>query len=113
MTGNVTGGVKNTTALASADGAIALKAGVVLITKAGVAVLTIAAPTAGTDDGKVLIVMATTAHAHTVTNASPGFGGAGASGDVATFGGAVGDNLVLVAYNAIWYVVSKINVTIA
>jgi len=25
----------------------------------------------------------------------------------------VGDNLVLVAYNAIWYVVSKINVTIA
>jgi len=113
LTGNVTGGVKNTTALASADGAIALKAGVVLITKGSVAALTIAAPTATTDDGKILNIIATTAHAHTVTNASPGFNGAGASGDVATFGGAVGDNLVLVAYNAVWYVISKVNVTIA
>ena len=100
--------------LAAANGAIASKAGLVMITKTGsLAALTLAAPTAGTDDGKMLTIVAATAFAHTVTNASPGFNNAGASGDVATFGGAIGDSMQVVAYNGRWHVFCVRNVTLA
>ena len=100
--------------LAAANGAINLKAGVAVITKTGsLAAMTLAAPTAGTDDGKILVIVAATAFAHTGTNASPGFNNAGASGDVATFGGAIGDSMQVVAYNGRWHVVSLRNVTLA
>jgi hypothetical protein len=95
------------------NGAIGIKSGIAMLTKAGVAAMTLAAPTATTDDGKVLRIVAATANAHTVTQSSPGFNGAGGSGDVATFGGAIGDNLVIVAYQGVWHIVSKVNVTVA
>lgn len=100
------------TELGSADGAITIKHGLVAITKAGVCALTLAAPTAGTDDGKILYIVATTANAHTVTIAN-GLSGAGAGADVGTFGGAVADRVVLIAYNGAWYPLVNVNVTFA
>jgi Uncharacterized conserved protein (DUF2190) len=88
----------------AANGAIALKEGVVLITKAGVAVMTLAAPTAGLqsaggDDGKKLTIKSTTANAHTITTPSGKIDG---SLHLITFGGAVTDFQNLVAYNGVW-----------
>lgn len=97
--------------LGTANGALPIAQGVTMITKAGVCALTLAAPAAA-DNGLMMTIVAATAHAHTVTNASPGFNNAGASGDVATFGGAIGDNMVVVAYNQRWHVVSLRNVTL-
>lgn len=98
---------------ASGDGAIAVKSGVVVITKGSAAALTIADPTAGTDDYKILRILAATAHAHTVDNsAGSGFNAGGAGADVGTFGGAKGDNIVLMAYQGDWFVISKVNVTL-
>jgi len=96
----------------SANGAIGIKQGLAALTKAGGAAMTLAAPTAGTDDGKVLRIVATTANAHTVTQTTPGFNNAGTSGDVGTFGGAVGDSLTVIAYNGVWYTLSIRNVTL-
>ncbi len=100
-------------AAASADGAIAIKNGFVPITKsASPAVLTLAAPTATTHDGMRIMLVSTTAKAHTVTQASDGFNGGGGGADTATFGGAIGDGMTIVAYQGIWYVVSSVNVTL-
>lgn len=98
---------------ATDDGAVTAKSGTVFVTKAGVAALTLADPTATTDDGKVLRVISTTAQAHTLSNAAgSGYNGAGAAGDVATFGGAIGDNIVLVAYQGVWHILSSVNITL-
>lgn len=99
--------------LASADGAITVKGGSVFITKGSAAVLTIAAPVSGEDDGKLLEIVSTTAFAHTVTNTSPGFNDNGASSDVGTFAAAKGSGLTLRAYAGAWYVVGNIGVTLA
>ena len=63
----------------TATGAITISAGVVVLTKAGVAVMTIAAPAVGMD-GAMLVIVSSTAQAHTVTFATTGFNGAGAGG---------------------------------
>jgi hypothetical protein len=102
-----------TLAVASGDGAISAKTGVVVITKGTAAALTLAAPTDVTDDGKQLLIVSTTAAAHTVTNSSPGFNGGGASEDVATYGAAKGNAMRVVAYGATWYAVSLTGVTLA
>lgn len=101
-----------------ADGAVTQKSGTVVITKAGVCAITIGnpvsgAPADGGDDGKELTFVSVTASAHTVTRATTGFNDAGASGDVATFGGAKGDGFTILAYAGKWYVRQKTNVTIA
>ena len=111
--GSLAAGIQQPVELGAANGAIAAKTGVVMLTKAGVAAMTLAAPTAGTDDGKVLSIVAATANAHTVTQTTPGFNNAGTSGDVATFGGAIGDSMQIVAYNGRWHVISLRNVTLA
>jgi len=99
--------------VASASGAVSVKSGTLYVTKAGVAALTIADPTATTDDGKTLTVISTTAQAHTLDNsAGSGFNAGGAGSDIGTFGGAAGDNIVITAYQGKWYVVSKVNVTL-
>ncbi len=99
--------------VASADGAIASKSGVVVVTKGTAAALTLAAPSAGADDGKRLVIVSTTAAAHTVTQTTPGFNNGSTASDVATFGAAIGNCFEIVAYNGIWYVVSLRNVTLA
>lgn len=106
------GDVQANFTVASADGAITVKSGVVYVTKAGVCAMTIADPTATTDDGKILRVIATTASAHTLTYATTGFNAGGGGKDVGTFGGAKGDNIVITAYQGVWYVISNVNVTL-
>lgn len=83
----------------------------ILLTKAGVGAMTLAAPSKGSS-GLRLTIMSETAQAHTVTNTTPGFNGADTAGDVATFGGAKGDNLVIVSVGGQWNVVSAKNVTL-
>lgn len=98
----------------AASGAIVVKEGTVYVTKAGVAALTLADPTATTDDGKVLRIVSATANAHTIDNsAGSGFNAAGSGGDIGTLGGAKGDNLVVTAYQGKWYVISSVNCTMA
>jgi hypothetical protein len=94
----------------SADGAITIADGVVFITKATAAAITIADPPAGMD-GAVLTIVSKTAAAHTVTYTA-GFGGGTTSRDVATFGGAISDGMVIVAHDGVWYVSSTRNVTL-
>ena len=92
----------------AADGAITVTAynKAFFITKAGVAAMTIVDPTATTHDGVTLSFVATTANAHTLSNAAGSgfFSSGGASKDVATFGGAIGDGLTIIAYQGKWYI---------
>lgn len=98
----------------SANGAIAATEGKVVVTKAGVCAMTIADPTNLTDDLKELTIVSATAQAHTLSNAAgSGFNNGGASSDVGTFGGAIGDGITLIAYGGKWLVKSKTNVTLA
>jgi hypothetical protein len=108
--------VMNKIAAVTANGAISIPTAntTYLITKAGVAAMTIADPTATTHDGLELTFIATTANAHSLDNsAGSGFNAAGASADIGTFGGAKGDNIAIVAYQGKWYVKTKTNVTLA
>lgn len=98
--------------VASANGAVLLlDGGQVIVTKAGVCALTLAVPVR---NGVRLTILATTAHAHTLT-VSGGIGGAGTSADVGTFGGAIGDGVTLISYNSLWWVEpgTNLNVTFA
>lgn len=114
-TGLLSGGTvqgKDVVATVSADGAIAIAPGIVKITKAGVAVLTLADPAVG-DEGTVMLITSQTANAHTVSNAAgSGFNAGGGGSDIGTFGGAIGDNMLIVAINAKWHVISLHNVTL-
>jgi hypothetical protein len=94
----------------SADGAITLANGVVFVSKAGVCAMTIDNPPS--EGVHELTIISTTAQAHTLTY-SAGFGGGTTSRDVATFGGAISDNIQLVSLAGLWYVKSTRNVTLA
>ena len=96
----------------AAAGAIGIKEGTVWITGGSALAITLAAPIAGADDTKILHIRSTTAQAHTLT-ISGGLNGAGASADVGTFGGAIGDGVTLEAYNGAWRALHNINVTFA
>jgi hypothetical protein len=96
-----------------ASGAVVIKPSTVIITKAGVAALTIADP-ATSDNGCIMRFISATAQAHTLDNsAGSGFNAAGGGGDVGTFGGAKGDGITILAYAGDWYVIDKTNVTLA
>ena len=95
----------------SANGAIDKDVSSVVITKGGVAALTLENPSAD-QNGHVMTIVSATAHAHTVTNTS-GFNDGGTASDVATFGGAKGDAMVIVAFNQRWYTLTLRNVTLA
>jgi hypothetical protein len=92
-------------------GAITLLPGVQYIGSAGALAMTLANP-ALYQNGTVMILQASTAQAHTVTYTA-GFYGNTTSSDVCTFGGAIGDNLVIYAQNQTWRVLSTRNCTIA
>ena len=103
--------IQETPVAAAVDGAIAILPGIIKITKAGVAVLTLADPAVG-DEGTRLLITSATANAHTVANTGgSGFNAGGAGAIKATFGGAIGDSLELVAIGAKWNVVVAKNVT--
>lgn len=97
-----------------ADGAITLpnKDTTIFITKATAAALTLADPTV-TMNGIKVLVQAQTAAAHTVSNsAGSGYNGSGASADIATYGGGIGDSMYIVADNGKWNTVVLKNVTL-
>src|SRR5262245_31435162 len=64
-------GFKQPSIAYTANGALAITPGIHWLNKAGsAAVMTLAAPPSSNDDGTIMIIMAQTAFAHTVTNAS-------------------------------------------
>lgn len=101
-------------AVASGDGAITIANSIVYITKGSAAALTLADPTATTHDGIIIWIVATTGYAHTIDNsAGSGFNGGGAGADVCTFTAAAGNNLAVIAYQGVWYVLNNVNGTLA
>ena len=90
-------------------GALTIQSGTQLIGSAGALAMTLVAPDKYMD-GVVMVLQASTAQAHTVTYI-PGFLGTGAASDVATFGGAIGDQLVIYATNGAWRPLTVRNVT--
>jgi|SRR5262252_1340290 len=96
----------------SVNGAITLPTvdTTVFLVKAGVAAMTLAAP--NKDQTNRVLIQARTANAHTVTNTTPGFNNGGTASDVATFGGAVGDNFEVRAQAGVWNVIAVRNVTL-
>jgi hypothetical protein len=80
------------------------------VTKAGVAALTLAAPTAVTDDGIEITITSTTAFAHTLT--ATGLLQTGtASVNLATFAAQPGAGLTLMAVGGKWNVLASVGIT--
>jgi hypothetical protein len=93
----------STFTLVSANGAISPHvSGGYVITKGSIAALTLAAPTAGTDDGVRIEITSNTAFAHTVTATGLFLTGT-ASVNLATFAAFAGARLSLRAYNGKWF----------
>lgn len=101
----------------SSAGAISIpyyaKVASVIITGGSATAATLAAPTAGVHDGLLMTITAGTAQAHTVTQTTPGFNSGSTSSDVGTYGGAIGDSMIIVAYNGVWHILNVTNVTVA
>lgn len=82
-----------------------------IITKAGVAALTLAAPIAGLEDGILIEITSSTAFAHTLTATGLLRNGT-ANVNLATFAAFDGASLLLCGYNGKWYVQAAQGVTI-
>lgn len=96
--------------LLTTNGALAVASGNYVITKAGVLADTLGAPTAGIQDGALIIITSSTANAHTLT--ATGLLGTGtASVNVATFAAQLGSGLTLMAYQGKWLVLSAVGIT--
>ena len=96
--------------LLTTNGALPVAQGSYLVTKAGVLALTLAAPTAGSQDGMIIQISSTTANAHTLT--ATGLLQTGtASVNLATFAAQAGAGLTLMSYNGKWIVISSIGIT--
>lgn len=109
ITGN--GGYQVVPQIISASGAVSpFVANTYIITKAGVAALTLAAPTATIDDGNEIVITSNTANAHTLT--ATGLLQTGAAPvNLATFAAFAGAGLTLMAYQGKWNVLSQIGIT--
>ena len=84
----------------------ALVNGAVAITKAGVAAMTLAAPTAA-QEGTTIVFTSGTANAHTLTATGLVEDGiTGGAKDLATFAAFIGSSLTLQAVNLKWHVIS-------
>lgn len=90
----------------------------IFVTTAGVDAMTLATPKAGVypsnvpsqnpiqigDDGKVLLIVDTTGHAHTITTAADKIA---PSHDTLTFNGTVGSYVELIAFGGLWYIIAS------
>lgn len=108
-------GIIDPVQVALVNGAIPIATGKVMITKAGVAVLTLPLPiagpaSAGGHDGAVLSIISTTANAHTVTTPTNGINGAN---HIITFSGTLPNSIALTAYNGSWWGTSNTGATIS
>jgi hypothetical protein len=95
------------TVLSGATDAIAFPS-VNYVTKAGVDAMTLATPTAGTDDGKMIRVVDSTGNAHTITTAANKIV---PSHDTVTFNGTAGSFVDMQCYNGLWYPLASSGVT--
>lgn len=99
-----------------ANGAISVRPSAsYVITKAGIAAMTLAAPTAGApsaggDDGTMIEVFSSTAFAHTITTVGLLQTGSDAVNSIA-FNPFAGSSVGLLAYNGKWIIVDPIGVT--
>ncbi len=80
------------------------------LNKAGVAAMTLAAPTATTDDGVTIVIYSDSANAHTLT-ATALLDTGSANAAIATFANSKGSGLTLQAFNGRWKVLSQIGIT--
>jgi hypothetical protein len=104
-------GVPKVPVAITASGAIAVRPGAdYVITDAGIAALTLAAPTAGTDDGIAISITSSTAFAHTLT-ATGLLQTGSASVNVATFAAFAGASVSLKAYQGKWLVTAQVAIT--
>jgi hypothetical protein len=94
----------------AANGAINLKPSTVILSKAGIGVMTLALPTTGVHDGMTIRILSSTANAHTVTTPAAGYN---ATSTIATFGGAKGDGFQLTAFGTTYLVNWTRNVTLS
>jgi hypothetical protein len=95
--------------LVTGDQLATITEGIILLNKGSAIALTLAAPTTGTDDGKVLHIRSETAQAHTITLTSGAYNGGATT--VATLTAAIANGLSLVAYLGTWWVFEDINVS--
>ena len=77
-----------------------------IVTTAGVDAMTLAAPTATTDDGKVITVISNTNNSHTITATGLFNSGVSAAVNLATFNAFHGATIILMAYQGRWMVLS-------
>ena len=92
--------------LASANGAVTISPGTVVFTKAGVAAMTLAAPSTA-QNGTRIVFTSSTANAHTLTATGLIHDGiTGGAKSLATFAAFAGASLTLEAYAAKWHVIS-------
>lgn len=91
-----------------ANGAVKVQKSTVYFTKAGVLAATLAAPTSE-QNGMIIRFVATTAQANTITCPAGKLGGSA----VATFGGAANDGITLIAFQGIWRILSRTNITLS
>lgn len=111
LNGQAYSGYANTGWTYATAGALTIQPGVQYIGSAGALAMTLAAPEKW-QDGMTMTLIASTAQAHTVTYTA-GFWGNTTSSDVATFGGAIGDQFTVVAIGGVWRPVNIRNVTLA
>jgi hypothetical protein len=78
-----------------------------LITHSGVDSITIAAPTIGTDDGKVINVTSNTPASHTITFTGGTLRSGSAGVTTITFAAFAGSSVTFYAYQGVWYVLSQ------
>lgn len=102
--------VQNTFQALTTNGALPVTSGIYVITKAGVLADTLAAPTAGVQDGTIIRIVSSTANAHTLT-ATGLFQSGTSSVNLATFAAQAGAGLTLMAYNGKWIVLYSVGIT--
>ena len=105
---DVNGDVKGQTATYTAAGAIIERSGTVFIGSGGALAMTLSDPADG-DDGKVLVILALTAQAHTVTAA----GGVPPSDDTIMTYSDDGESVTLVAMNGKWIIAANNGVALS
>lgn len=94
----------------TASGAVPVVGGQSVITDAGIAVLTLAAPTTPAQDGLTMEIQSSTAFAHTLT-ATGLLQTGSANVNLATFAAFAGAGLNLMAFNGKWIVKSSVGIT--
>lgn len=88
------------------DGAITLTDGKVVLTKAGVAAMTLAAPTAA-QDGLELLITSGSSNAHVITGTNLFWAGqTGGPFNKITLAAFIGASAKVMAYNLLWHVTS-------